>query len=249
VAKVVGVTTDTVSRWENNRYPSIKRDNVSRLAEALDCSMTDIIRKEAEEIPSPLPQATSRLPLFVLLFIIVLGGGVLLMIWRHAGAPSQIGFSAERLLPDFAAPGTVIPVRIRLDMEPDLKGGYILREHFPPGWKLVEANPPASSLDNEEGAARWIIKQGESRRLIVYLVKVAADAKTQTEATFRGEVIANPNGRTMPLAAIDNASRVRRFRLTRVRREFDTRIRTHRLCTDADQICHPSFGKPSFGCS
>ncbi len=32
VSKVVGVTTDTVSRWENNRYPTIRRDNAVKLA-------------------------------------------------------------------------------------------------------------------------------------------------------------------------------------------------------------------------
>jgi len=34
VANVVGVTTDTISRWENNRYPSIRRDNAEKLVAA-----------------------------------------------------------------------------------------------------------------------------------------------------------------------------------------------------------------------
>jgi len=36
VSKVVGVTTDTISRWENNRYPTIRRENALKLAEALE---------------------------------------------------------------------------------------------------------------------------------------------------------------------------------------------------------------------
>ena len=36
VSKVVGVTTDTISRWENNRYPTIRRENAINLADALE---------------------------------------------------------------------------------------------------------------------------------------------------------------------------------------------------------------------
>ena len=36
IATAVDVTTDTVSRWENKRYPSIKKENGLRLAEALE---------------------------------------------------------------------------------------------------------------------------------------------------------------------------------------------------------------------
>ena len=43
VSKVVGVTTDTISRWENNRYPTIKRDNALKLAEALEVEVEEIL--------------------------------------------------------------------------------------------------------------------------------------------------------------------------------------------------------------
>src|SRR5690554_760692 len=55
VAKVVGVTTDTISRWENNRYPSVRRENVVKLAEALEVSLDQILRGESEEAPSEAP--------------------------------------------------------------------------------------------------------------------------------------------------------------------------------------------------
>ena len=48
VAKVVGVTTDTVSRWENNRYPTIMRDNALKLAEALEVDLAIILKQEEE---------------------------------------------------------------------------------------------------------------------------------------------------------------------------------------------------------
>ena len=43
VATVVGVTTDTISRWENRRYPNIKKENALKLAEALEAQLADII--------------------------------------------------------------------------------------------------------------------------------------------------------------------------------------------------------------
>lgn len=58
VATVVGVTTDTVSRWENRRYPTIKKENGVKLAEALEASVEDILLEEKEETPGDVPTAT-----------------------------------------------------------------------------------------------------------------------------------------------------------------------------------------------
>ena len=61
VATVVGVTTDTISRWENRRYPNIKKENAVKLAEALETQMADIIDHgqpaQAGESPKPADQA------------------------------------------------------------------------------------------------------------------------------------------------------------------------------------------------
>lgn len=61
VASVVGVTTDTISRWENNRYPTIKRDNAEKLAAALEVELTEILQQEGreEEIPTPITEPAS----------------------------------------------------------------------------------------------------------------------------------------------------------------------------------------------
>ena len=45
VASSVGVTTDTISRWENKRYPTVKRENVLKLAEALEVDLCDLLEK------------------------------------------------------------------------------------------------------------------------------------------------------------------------------------------------------------
>ena len=61
VSKVVGVTTDTISRWENNRYPTIRRENALKLAEALEVPLEDILLKPVEasqEEPEVLKKST-----------------------------------------------------------------------------------------------------------------------------------------------------------------------------------------------
>ena len=61
VATVVGVTTDTISRWENRRYPNIKKENAVKLAEALEAQMADILDQgrpaQAGEPPKPADPA------------------------------------------------------------------------------------------------------------------------------------------------------------------------------------------------
>ncbi|MGB3225713.1 MAG: helix-turn-helix transcriptional regulator, partial [Desulforhopalus sp.] len=49
LATAVEVTTDTISRWENRRYPSIKKDNGLKLAEALNVQLEEILEAPEEE--------------------------------------------------------------------------------------------------------------------------------------------------------------------------------------------------------
>ncbi|HKK01131.1 MAG TPA: hypothetical protein VJ955_03100, partial [Desulfuromonadales bacterium] len=61
------------------------------------------------------------------------------------------------------------------------------------------ANPPASSLDNEAGTARWIIKPGDKRHLVSYLIRVAPGAVMGSDGDFAGEVIAQSGGHQRPV--------------------------------------------------
>jgi len=194
VSKVVGVTTDTISRWENNRYPTIRRENALKLAEALEVPLADILLKPAEEsIPGELPaQKMSPVLWFIIVALILVVVFVLFSFFaRSPSLPASV--TAERILPDFAGPGSSIPVQIRLTHRAK-SGGIIVREYFPKGWKLVQANPPASSLDNVNGVARWIIKAGDDRDRVVYLVQVDTAAKLDAEESFQGEIIASREG-------------------------------------------------------
>lgn len=193
VAKVVGVTTDTISRWENNRYPTIRRENVLRLAEALEVPAEEIIRRD--DGFSPTERGPGGRPRFVLWLALLFLAGLFAAGWFALGRKPQEPLNlAERMAPGHVAPGSVLPVRISID--PELSGqGYILREQFPAGWNLIEANPPASSLDNQKGIARWIVKPGEERHKVVYLVRIAADAPLGSHSRFSGELVTKGDGK------------------------------------------------------
>ena len=200
VAKVVGVTTDTISRWENNRYPSMKRGNALRLAEALEVPLEDIIQPEeggAQILAKPgLIAGIPKVLLVFFIFLMVLMASAFVY---HRQMVLKTGVFASRSLPPYAAPGVILPVRIHLLTEKE-NNGFILRESFPPGWKLIESYPPPSSLDNEKGTARWIAKPGDKHFLITYLLKVAPEAELDRVAYFRGSVIAAPDVRKSPKA-------------------------------------------------
>jgi len=196
VAKVVGVTTDTISRWENNRYPSIKRENALRLAEALETEVENILQQPDAESPvgpaAEKIQVSWMVPTIALLVLLIAGG--LLMIGRQ---PTQDRILGQRFLPIFAAPGAVIPVWIDIEATM-LHKGYIIREKFPNGWKLIEASPPPSSLDNVEGVARWIVKPGEDRLKVAYLVKVSSKETMGGNQNFFGEIVAKDDVKSAP---------------------------------------------------
>lgn len=194
VSKVVGVTTDTISRWENNRYPTIRRENALKLAEALEVPLEAILQKPAAEAVVEI-ESSSWSPvrlwgwLGLALFVLLMGGYLVL----SKSPPPPPAVSAERLLPKFAGPGSEIPVQITLTYRAET-GGIILRENIPKGWKIVQADPPASSLDNVNGVARWILKPGDDRNRVAYLVRVDPAAKVDAEGQFGGEIVASREG-------------------------------------------------------
>lgn len=197
VAKVVGVTTDTVSRWENNRYPTIRRDNALKLAEALEVDLELIVKREEpapDEVSVPDSSGNVRAPRRYMWAGLVMA--LLLVAFFTLFNPSpepQILLSGYRHVPNFTAPGVRVPIRLEIISKKKLKG-LIVREEFPPGWVLVEADPPPASLDNVNGSVRWMIRNPLQRKQIVYILQAPEKSKFDSLIDLHGEVVANPNG-------------------------------------------------------
>lgn len=207
VSKVVGVTTDTISRWENNRYPTMRRENALKLAEALEVPVEELLRQPSAATQAPTSPRQVRVAIVAGILAVCILGVLLAMFWHYREPPaSPAGIVAERVLPRYAAPGTVIPVQVRLAQRND-DSGFILREALPKGWTLQQANPPPSSLDNDSGMVRWIVKAGDVRDRIVYLIKVDDRAVPGSFGVFRGEVVAGA-GNTKSALPVTGQSQV-----------------------------------------
>jgi transcriptional regulator with XRE-family HTH domain len=190
VASVVGVTTDTISRWENNRYPTIKGENALRLAQALEVPLADIIRQEpsapsvaespAETEPALPPRR--RMPLFVAAGIGVLLVALLVFLQR-----GREDISAARKLPHGTAPGMLLPVRITVERGDGGAGGIIVRERLPDGWVLTGAIPPTAG-QTTSGEVKWLLPAGSAVTVISYAVRVPVSWPLGRRAAFDGRI-------------------------------------------------------------
>jgi transcriptional regulator with XRE-family HTH domain len=195
VASVVGVTTDTISRWENNRYPTIKRENGEKLASALEVPLEDILLTEEPQAPeTPLPADARNRGVRMLLPVLALVAIVITAVLVSRKAPAVPAL--ERKLPRFGAPGDIIPVQLRISRWESMATGLIVRERLPAGWRLVASLPPASTPGGRSDEVKWLIPSGSGLDTIFYTVQVAPAAALKSTAVFDGEIVARDDGTT-----------------------------------------------------
>jgi len=200
VASVVGVTTDTISRWENNRYPTIKRENAEKLATALDVELEEILRQGPavmEEEPTPSFTPTKR-RLVIAAAVVLMAAGltIYLFIRQLAATPTAV-----RWLPHYAAPGEIVPVQIKVTRRDSGSRGFIIKEQLPAGWRLVKAVPAASSGEPAAAEVKWLIPGGNGPVSVSYTVQIPETAPVNGKAAFGGKIIVNTGGinRTEPI--------------------------------------------------
>jgi transcriptional regulator with XRE-family HTH domain len=193
VANVVGVTTDTISRWENNRYPTIRRDNAEKLAGALEVDLPEIMKSEEitapVEVPAPPPEKSKRNVALLLLAILLVAAAGLLIFSRLSPH-----LSAVRKLPHFGAPGEIIPVQIKVSRTSGNSGGFIIKERFPPGWRLVASIPPPAAWQATAEEVKWLVPGGSSPVTVSYTVQASPSTLLNTEAAFTGSMVARAEG-------------------------------------------------------
>jgi transcriptional regulator with XRE-family HTH domain len=194
VANVVGVTTDTISRWENNRYPTIKKENAEKLSSALEVSLDDILRGDepAEAILTENVQPAGKraifVPILVATTVIIITVAIYLLV--QSGPHPTV----SRILPRFAAPAEIIPVKITISGLGEGKAGLIIKEHLPDGWSLVSSSPQVKSGKSATGEIKWLIPSGTGNFRILYTVRVASNAQLQSQAIFRGSMVSHSDG-------------------------------------------------------
>lgn len=205
LATAVDVTTDTISRWENRRYPSIKKENGIRLAEALEVELVEILEIEdgqeksdervaASSVIEPATtkqrRALKHLLIGCLLIIVVF---VAIYFWLTPEHENEF-LVAYRVLPVRVTAGQPFPVVIELLGKAEESQSIILKESLPAGSEIIQTVPPVTTTDRLGHELKWL-KKINGRTRFNYLVKLQPGTEKSvgfsgTVAVGRGKVVA-----------------------------------------------------------
>jgi len=205
IAEVVGVSVDTVSRWENQRTQTVRADNVRALAAALEVAVEELVAVPPEPLQPPGSEAPRRKPRWLLAATLVAGlAAAGAGAWLWWGGPPEL--EAVRRLPAYTAPGTLVPVVIRARVVSGEVGMVVLREQIPTGWEFVGAVPAPDQGPDSAGGLRWIVPVKGGRAGVGYVVRAPIAGKESSVYRFTGEVVtAGKAGRTV---AVKGAGRI-----------------------------------------
>ncbi len=201
LSTVVGVTTDTISRWENRRYPSIKLENAKKLALALQVEIEDILEngstgpeKDRPENAAPAKKG-HRTAAGTSSFRAgwpVIAGITLLLVFLAWGwlqqKPVFPVITAERILPPHIPPGQSFPVLVRVTSSQTSPVALILKEVIPPGCAASNGIPAFTAVDAGKNTLKWIAKTAAEQTVFTYMVRVPDTAGLHEKLSFDGYV-------------------------------------------------------------
>lgn len=202
LATAVEVTTDTISRWENRRYPSIKKENGLKLAEALNVQLEDLLEEVLVEDHSPetLPppqdhiniinnqdtkgsKLTRNWPVLILSGTLLGLVMALTLVWYFSHSPSPGPFTAERIVPAHCIDGQPFPVIIKITGAPNTATALILKETFPDNGTVHAMSPKVTAGGLKNKQIKWL-KKIEGSALFSYAISVSG--KEGENVRFRG---------------------------------------------------------------
>lgn len=224
VATSVGVTTDTISRWENRRYPSVKGENAEKLAEALEVELADILESQAAEdepssddavIPSPvsaLPRLPSRLKrhlmvIFMVSLVVVALQGARYFSQKRVPA---VTVTALRTLPAHVPAGQQFPVLVTVEASEEVSFSLLVREALPPGCRVISAVPDFTSADKDSDMLKWVSRLEGKSRIFAYLLS-SPEVEENTELLFKGRLLAGRQSSSSPDIGGDLRLRISNF--------------------------------------
>ncbi|GAB4266852.1 MAG: helix-turn-helix domain-containing protein [Deferrisomatales bacterium] len=190
VAEVVRVSVDTVSRWENNRTPAVKRENAEALAQALEVPLEAILQSEAEpaapEPPAPREPPARRPRRRVLggVLAVLAVAGAAWLLWHR-----PLLVEATRRVPAYTPPGSEVPILVTVAATSGSARHVILRETLPPGWRLTGAVPPPDQGPTPQGVVKWILPLQDGPVTVAYLVRAPETARESSAHRFVGEIV------------------------------------------------------------
>lgn len=207
LATVVGVTTDTISRWENRRYPSIKLENARKLAEALEVPLEDLLDEKsnasgedennANEVGALNTRESSVGGRFFTFFSsykkwLGLGGGLVfcgVLVFFVLYIAHRPGVKAIRMLPKHTAPNLPFPVIIHATGKADVRTTLLIREELT-GECDATGSTTNGTVKKFGKNPRWIGTLFNGRATFLYLVQPGKKLRAENTLEFSGDVIA-----------------------------------------------------------
>ena len=216
LATAVEVTTDTISRWENKRYPTIKKENGVKLAEALNVTLDDLLLAEPEpkissevhseptaQHPEPVLSVVAAQkkiwPLLLLSLAVLLVVSIIGWFWLHSFTPPEI--KARRILPHHAIPGQPFPVLISIDGISEDGIALIVKEQIPENGSIMSTFPEASAVNTKTNEIKWL---GKYKVSSIFAYTAEIHGATGTQAKFTGSAaIGKDSDDPTPLGGTD----------------------------------------------
>lgn len=174
LATAVEVTTDTISRWENKRYPTIKKENGLKLAEALGVDLEEILDNEDQlkeekpqepELDSPTLQSSPKSTKLTIkkTWPLLLLSAVMMMIisaviYFFLNSQNKVEVAATRIAPLHGIAQQPLPIVIRVTETGNTPIGVIINEHFPKDAKVVLVSPPSTVKSKNSNSLKWLAK-------------------------------------------------------------------------------------------
>ena len=219
IATFLGVTTDTVSRWENKKYPTVKWENVEKLAEALEVDVEEIIDTSGDEAEQdepvqapaePVQVQQNRKPLFLAVTVVAL---LLLgfILYNTLNKKEPVNITATRYLPKHIPAGQPFPVVIRVEAAGVQSFSFILQEKLPPQFRAIKGIPEIASIDTGSNTVKWISSSQASPFFLAYFVQASPDREAAGTVTFSGQIKADRAPRFEQDLAGDSSAEVSDF--------------------------------------
>ncbi len=179
LATAVEVTTDTISRWENKRYPTIKEENGLKLAEALGVQLDEILLQELVGEKPPLSHTSlhdepsaqfSKHPLLAGLLLATITLIVALLGVFHFNKKVST-IQANRVMPAKVISGSPFPIVVVVRSSSKNAISLILKETLPTG-AIVRSVTPRAGVTPVNNELKWVQKIGKSE-MFSYLVTLS----------------------------------------------------------------------------
>jgi len=196
LATAVGVTTETISRWERQEAPTLKEENAVKLTEVLAVSLQELSGSVDITGETAAPQSSATISpkrkIFLLLPGVVLLGALGLVFFLSGGGKSA-HFSAKRVVPAHSAAGHVFPVLIQVELDSKKPIAILLKEELPPGCSVVHTMPEATAVDH--GFIKWVARDMVESQIFSYLARCEPKQQSADKLLFKGSLLVRQSRR------------------------------------------------------